>query len=291
VPFRLLSSVFCFLSLSLLLFCSLFPRAAQAWNAAGHRQIAALAWENMNETARRRASALLRQHPDYPRWQKRQQEKDVDYGVFLEASTWADEIRHDARFHSPNEARTPPLPGFPDMLRHSDWHYQDEGGGKLLPRLSSLAKDLLHGDTDRQVYALPWLMHLVGDLHQPLHTGGRHDRGGNQMSVKNPFNPRQPLHSLHRYWDDLPGPSWLRGPHLEKTLPPLRALPQPAGMPGDTARWLAESRALLARQVYPAPTSGVPEITPHFHREAQKIAQRRIAAAGRRLGQWLNWIL
>jgi len=277
----------------LLLFILCLSQTALAWNAAGHRQIAALAWDLMEEPVRQEALFLLKKHPDYPRWLKQQREQDPDYGVFLEASVWADDIRRDQRFYSPGERQTPLFPGFPDMARHSDWHYQDESSGKLAERLPQLAKivaEQRQGDEER-AYALVWLLHLVGDLHQPLHTRGRNDKGGNLFLVKLPrksaaSGKERWQVSLHSYWDDLPGPSWLRGERLRATLPGLQH--PPGGKTGDVKRWLAESRALVRHKVYP---SAPGEISPEFHKRAKAISRQRIALAGYRLGMWLNLLL
>ncbi|MDR0234026.1 MAG: S1/P1 nuclease [Zoogloeaceae bacterium] len=282
----------------ILLFITFLPITVWAWNATGHRQVAALAWEVMDIPVRRQVTLLLRQHPDYARWQKRQQEKDPDYGVFLEASTWADDIRGDRRFYSPNEYPTPLLPGFPDMARHGNWHYQDAQGGELARRLPELAQTLTEkgsGQDERageQAYALVWLLHLVGDLHQPLHTGGRSDRGGNQLKVR--LNQNVPGFkagkqiSLHRYWDNLPGPPWLRGERLRASIATLERIPDEKGRTGDVESWLAESQVLARRGAYPTVKGGTGRISPAFHQKAKGIAEERIALAGYRLGVWLN---
>jgi hypothetical protein len=281
-------SRFCILICLLLL-----SSASYAWNGAGHRQIAALAWEEMSAASRQKVADLLRAHPDYSKWQQRQQKNDPkgnpDYGVFLEASTWADEIRGDARFYGTKDAPTPRLSGFPDMRRHSDWHYRDAEGGAIDSGLKKVAADLATGNRAAKIYALPWLIHLVGDIHQPLHCGGRNDRGGNKRMVINPQRPKRPEMSLHQYWDDLPGPHWQRGKYLEAALTRLRRLPPPASTEsvGDVNRWYSESRALLAKQVYPPRK----KISAAFQKHAEEVAALRISAAGRRLGRWLDRLL
>jgi hypothetical protein len=274
--------------------CLLFlSPAGYAWNAAGHRQIAALAWEEMSAGSRQKVAALLRQHPDYPRWRQRQQKNaptnDPDYGVFLEASAWADEIRGDRRFHGPNDAPPPRLPGFPDMLQHSNWHYRDAKGGEIDSRLKKLAAMLSTGDHAAKIYALPWFIHLVGDIHQPLHCGGRNDRGGNRTTVFVPTQKKRREISLHRYWDDLPGPSGQRGKRLEAAVDKLRRLPPPSRVEvvGDVDRWYSESRALLSRQVYPPRK----RISADFQKQSEETATLRLSAAGRRLGRWLDRLL
>lgn len=275
----------------------LLPAPVWAWNGAGHRLVAALAWGEMNEAAKSRAEALLQQHPDYPRWLKRQQERDDPaYGVFQEAATWPDDIRRDPRFHDADEPPTAQLPGYPDMSRQGHWHFRNElenrrsQPGEIDTRLELLARELRQGSPVAQAYALPWLLHLVADLHQPLHAGGRGDRGGNGFEVENPFNSRKPFMSLHIYWDDLPGPPWLRGKRLEQQRLRLAALPPVAQ--GQVAGWREESLALVATRVYPeAKGSLLPLITPEFHRQAQATSDARLAAAGQRLGRWLNQLL
>jgi len=263
------------------------PLLAGAWNAAGHRHVAALTWEVMEAPVRQEVVRLLRQHPDYARWRARQRQQDPDYGAFLEASLWADEIRSDPRFYAKNKPKTPLLPGFPDMAKHSNWHYQDESGGVLarrLPELAQILRDKRKKDYER-AYALVWMLHLVGDLHQPLHTWGRSDRGGNLFMVRSGKRPRERI-SLHRYWDSLPESSWSRTA-LQRHI----SGKQPESKAGDVKRWLAESRALARHNAYPPTVNGVGNITPDFHQQAKAIAQRQIARAGYRSGMWLNRLL
>jgi len=182
----------------LLVLLLLLPLPAEAWNAAGHRLVAALAWQEMQPQTRERVSALLRQHPDHARWLKRQQEPhDPAYGVFQEASTWPDEIRSDPRFHDADEPPTPLLPGFPNMLRQTHWHYRDEPGvrseGEIDTRLEWLARELASGRAG-QVHALPWLLHLVADLHQPLRQPGGGVTGAAMISRSKTLQPEKALH-------------------------------------------------------------------------------------------------
>src|SRR6185369_4727281 len=96
-------------------------------------------------------------------------------------------------------------------------------------------------------YALPWLIHLVGDAHQPLHAS---TRGDDDETISNPFNPRKRRSSLHAFWDDLPGPPWLRGERLNRVSAALlAAYPRPAA--ADSSEWLAESWQLARERAYP----------------------------------------
>lgn len=101
-------------ALCILLLALLLPLPAAAWNSAGHRLIAAVAWDQLDEQTRFAVTELLRQHPDYERWLKNDN-KDGNAGrtAFIEASTWPDEIRRMNAF-DPGDEPTPTPPGFPD---------------------------------------------------------------------------------------------------------------------------------------------------------------------------------
>jgi hypothetical protein len=138
-------------------------------------------------------------------------------------------------------------------------------------------------------YTLPWLAHLVADIHQPLHVGRHGDEGGNQVEIENPFNKRLPFSSLHLYWDDLPGPPWLRGKRLMDNAARLIER-YPAPPQGDVALWRNESHRLLDT-AYPAEHGSLlPIIDEDFHRASRETANRRVLEAGYRLGRLLDGI-
>jgi len=307
------------------LFMLLLAPHALAWNAAGHRLVAAIAWQQLSPASQRFIADALADHPDHARWVDKARTSDpVD--IFAEASTWPDDIRNDPRFHDEGrDDATPPLPGFPDSARHKNWHYVDlnelgqakkgevdrqiERLGRLLhPMARGHAKGTdeapaqqdgqqswrvaadSHGarstrKNDEISYALPWLLHLVADIHQPLHVGHAADDGGNTIEIENPFNKRLPFSSLHTYWDDLPGPPWLRGQRLEKHVQRL-ITDYPAPPQGDVALWRDESHRLLPATYPDAVGSLLPIVSETFNRQAHAIADRRIVDAGYRLG-WL----
>ena len=171
-----------------------FAGPALAWNATGHRVVAAIAYDRLTPHARAEVDALLRKHPDFGVLSGRE--------AFLAASVWPDTIKGDNRFYDdtrPNAQPTPLLPGFPSMARHTNWHYIDvpfsPDGTPLKPPKSPNALDQLQrllkivGPADPEAYDLPWLIHLTGDVHQPLHCTSRFlksqphgDPGGNLFS-------------------------------------------------------------------------------------------------------------
>ena len=288
---------------------------AMAWNASGHRLITGIAWETMTPAARAEAGRLLREHPDAERWQRRAPEDDSDRHLFIAAATWPDEIRKDKRFYSPeDEEPTPTLEGFPHMRRHSEWHYEArpfEGSRRdapALPRRTGQIGEALGQVTDtlgnRQAssverrYALPWLIHLAGDAHQPLHlslrldSAGRWDKLGSAVQVIAP-NARKPKTTLHAFWDDLGGPPGLHREALEAGVRQLMADYPQNGVntraPFD--HWLDESWRLARQSAYPPDPDDSPTLDDAFLAHCRAIATRRIAEAGYRLGTLLNRLL
>lgn len=291
----------------------LWAPAAFAWNAAGHRLGARIAWQALDADTRERVAALLHAHADFARWSERTSGDDRERDAFVEASTWADEIRDDARFADDGDSAgtAPTPPGFPDRLRHRNWHFIDlpvtpspgplAGNGELrrqLPRLAAIVGDSGRAGSER-AWALVWLIHLVGDAHQPLHVGsrfdaaGESDRGGNAVRVNNPFLPRKPSATLHAYWDDLPGPPWLRGEALEHAAAALLAAYPPPAAHAGIGDWLAESLASARDDAYPAAADNAAtvDIDADFNARSREIAQRRVVWSGYRLAELLQQLL
>ena len=288
-------------------FFLVFPLPVLAWNAAGHRLIAVIAWEHLRPEVRGEVTLLLHRHPDHARWLRRAGEEDSDRRVFIEASTWPDDIRKDKRFYSVgSDDPTPTLPGFPDMERRRSWHYVNIPlnatpdatplSGQIDRQLAVLARTLGAPDADQQerTYALPWLIHLVGDAHQPLHTSvrldteGKWDKLGNGLEVHNPFNSRKPVSTLHAFWDDLPGPPWLRGDRLDQASQALMAEHPRPTRSTSSQRWIEESWQIARDSAYPPENGTMPTITETFYEKSREIADRRVAQAGYRLADLLN---
>src|SRR5262249_48346305 len=140
--------------------------------------------------------ALLERHPDYPAWVRGgpARAKDAERRLLvalLHASRWPDEIKSKSGYTSggPANGNVPP-PGaaaarnirYGDRLRHKYWHFVDRpfssDGTRTHPAdAPSLVTEiplLLAGlntarSADVRSYDLVWLIHLVGDAHQPLH--------------------------------------------------------------------------------------------------------------------------
>ena len=279
----------------LFLWFSLQNGTALAWNAAGHRLSAAIAWEELTPTVRSQVTNLLGAHPEADSWTKRWREPYAGI-LFSEASTWPDELR-----------KSSPSDESEDHANHRDWHYIDWPVG--VPRTQSRRGQLLiqleqqarivgdHGAPPKErAVALAWLIHLTGDAHQPLHSAtwqinGRWTDGGNGHAVIDPDNPRLTETNLHRFWDDLPGPPWIRGKRLHERVTLMRQWrPSSQIQQGSPIDWVEESHALAMKDV--VPTSPPPfTITADYRKRAEELADRRIVESAVRLGRWLNLLL
>ncbi|MEO5923880.1 MAG: S1/P1 nuclease [Bryobacteraceae bacterium] len=294
-----------------------------AWNETGHRLIAAIAYDALTPQARARVDALLRQHPDYESILTKNAPTDEAgkaRAAFLTASSWPDMIRSDPRFYDESRAGVQPtaqLPGFPSMASHPLWHYVDfnfSEDGTLIPPLEipNALGELPHlieavgaptGTNEMlAAYSLPWLMHLTGDVHNPLHTVSRYsmslpkgDRGGNDVWVRRSAEG-SPVLNLHSFWDGLagsdPSPAYVdaRAAELAKEYTSRHA-----GLVAEThpETWVVEGFYNARTVAYTmGRANGTREspvgLSEEYESISRFLAHERIAAAGVRLAAVLN---
>jgi S1/P1 Nuclease len=312
-----------------LLFCLLSPVATMGWNGTGHMTVAYIAYKKLNHTSghdtRARVDALLKQHPDYATLSSGISSNNPNRGliVFMRAAIWPDKIKQDGRFFDENDQESQPkptLPGFPNMKMHKLWHYYDEpynpDGSHAEPAKSPNALETINwfrqaiGSTNVspgfQAYDLSWLIHLVGDVHQPLHCiarfthlhSGMHfpdgDRGGNEFKIQSFLLPGTNVHvdNLHSFWDDLLGVR--TDPQFISSVAMSIAAPSAADHPDDltTRHWIDESNELARTLAYTLgpdePGDPKPQISNAYFNQAQLVAPKRVALAGYRLAAILN---
>lgn len=289
---------------------TLSPFPVWAWNDFGHMVVAAVAWAHLDPGARQQATRLLRLNPDYPRWIAGIDPQVRDVTAFLHAATWPDAIKREPGYlddgERPTGADATRNSGYDDPNEHRYWHFVDvpfSTDGTPLPdvpfpnaasRVSDFRQILADPTASSALksYDLTWLMHLVGDLHQPLHATSRFtheqpqgDLGGNRVRLCDP--PCR--EDLHYFWDRVLG----RGTPVE-ALALSRHLPDPAPQRiADTniEHWVQESGVLARSVVYVAPIgagSGPYALTEAYRDQARALARERIALAGRRLAVLLN---
>lgn len=154
----------------------LLPTAVQAWGGQGHQVVANLAQAQLSVKAKRAVERLLALEPGE---------------TLASISTWADEHR------SPATAA---------------WHYvnfpknscsysaeRDCPDGQCVVAAIDRQRDILASTATDEVRlrALKYLVHLVADVHQPLHAGYGEDRGGNSYQLQAFMRGT----NLHAFWD------------------------------------------------------------------------------------------
>ncbi len=283
-----------------------------AWNFSGHWIAAAIAYQRLTPSVRARVDDLIRKHPDYEKMIFADAPSDPENrarAAFIRAASWPDEIRNDDRFYDDTRkdaVPTPTLPGFPGMQRHTNWHYADfpfsPDGTPLIqdppPNALTEIRRMLEeigplSDSALSAYDLPWIEHLVADVHNPLHATSRFtkslpegDRGGNLVFV--------PGKNLHGLWDDAASPRDITYQGVLKYAHDLMARQAPPVTSSLNPRtWLEESFKLAQSDVYTfGDENGTKEkpvkLPPGYLENAQKIARQRLTLSAYRLGSVLN---
>jgi len=281
---------------------------AHAWGPVGHRAVGGVADRLLNEQARTQVALLLADDRD-------------KYGnpsgrtTLAEVSTWADEIR-----------RTPadrPLRHFDDIPvcgsvpATATWCPSNgECASTQISRLLSVLRDPGRAPRERNE-ALKWIVHLVGDIHQPLHAasniyavgiqdeeGNATDRGGNDIQVALAGVKTRGKRELHGVWDsDLVNLSLgLRvtnraGPRdamLDELARGARAIPAER-LGGTPLDWAIESNALARKFAYHfdafvcnRPVEGIVVLDKAYVAAATQLIPRQLELAGARLASLLN---
>jgi hypothetical protein len=286
-----------------------FSPCLMAWNSQGHMMVAALAWKQLSsDTLRARATALLKLNPDYSKWQSMipagTAAEDVPQMIFMIAATWPDQIKSESGYtndKTPSATNT----GYSDKKQHRYWHFVDTPftqDGSTLPvvpspnaatQIAAFRTVLKSAKPDAlKSYDLVWLLHLVGDVHQPLHATTRvstadpkGDSGGNNVKCGSPC-PSE----LHGYWDDLLGTSENPVPVLAAALALPAADPEAVKI-ADESTWIVESFQLAEDDVYVLPIGpgdGPFTLTVAYETKAKAVAQVRVALAGARLAELID---
>ena len=153
---------------------------AHAWGKTGHRVTAAVAQTYLSQTADSAVKDIL--GPE---------------GI-AEASDWPDFMRSSPDDFWRSDANPYHYVTIPKDTTYSDGTPPQEGDAiTALAKFRTIALDPDAVLEDRQL-ALRFIIHLVGDLHQPLHAGNGTDRGGNQF-VCTFFDE---MTNLHEVWDE-----------------------------------------------------------------------------------------
>jgi hypothetical protein len=305
---------------------------ALAWSEAGHKLVGSIAFHQLTSEQQAKIVAILKNHP---RWQEDFESKmpaeltsedERNEWIFQQAAVWPDITR-----------------GFQGDTRkeftRGPWHYidipmyltpEDQAAleGTLKENISleppareeenmnvvqtiRLARRLLADKStpdDKKAVMLCWIMHDVGDIHQPLHSTALFsrnlfptgDRGGNSIKT----DQRQNLHAV---WDQFLGVRMsFRTAHNRAIKmandPELSKMGTDASTKLVEKTWLDESRALAESTAYDSEVTGylrgyvdekeAPPIhlTERYLKTGGGVAETRVVEAGYRLGAVLNQI-
>ena len=298
-----------FLSLALL-FLACTP--LQAWNNTGHMVTARLAWKRLSEDQRNSAVMILKKHPHYSEFlvMQRPEGFSEDEWVFLRAATWPDWVRnhhkqefHHGPWHFINYPFVPPDSSI-DAGNHQPAADDKENIVYRLPY--SIAKVKNGNSEDRAIY-LCWMLHLVGDIHQPLHCAAlfseqfpKGDEGGNLAFIRIKTSPVK----LHAFWDGLLGRSVTPSSigrqikEIEEILADDSELIQKGIESHKTVEsWAKESLELAKKAAYlngklelasakeDVDDEDVPQAPEDYARNAGRTARIQVGKAGQRLAE------
>jgi hypothetical protein len=312
------------LSISVVL---VWTHAARAWNETGHMTVALIAYRRLSDSQKKQVAEILKTHPHYKLLLLTGKPNNVEEGewAFLRASVWPDLIRpgHD----KPEEIT---------KYHHGPWHYWDlpfvpakekqaidatqlkPNDPSLISALPDCVTKLGRSDSTSEDKAinLCWVLHLVGDVHQPLHCAGLYsdqyrtgDMGGNALAIKSRGIPMR----LHGYWDDLlgTGNNYISVDQIAVTIT-TSSVHDPDKMPEykrhtTLATWAAESHDYAVGLAYlngdlrtanwrsfenhEITKDEIPELPPGYEANARELACRRVALAGYRLADLLGQVL
>jgi hypothetical protein len=258
---------------------TLIPAPALAWGKTGHRVVAAIADTQLSGLAHAQVEQIL--GPG----------ESLD-----EAANWPDEMRS--------------APGEFWQKTATPWHYvtlngimydhaPSEGDAlEALGRFSKTLQDPTASRADKQL-ALRFVVHLVGDLHQPLHVGKCCDKGGNDVKVTWFGNAT----NLHAVWDSqLVDDEQLSfselAAKLERHLSPQDVVKWWDVNPRD---WISESAEIRDTLYPPAakPVKGrkrkkgqplLPDLSYTYVYKFTPVVERRLSQGGVRLAAYLNAI-
>lgn len=236
------------------------------WWDLGHRVVARIADLRLTPEARAAVGDIL------------------DGQTLADASVWADNIRQYRHDADPLHYVNLPLAATTwDSARYCP------DGRCVVAAIPADLRVLANPAASRldRAEALRFLIHFVGDLHQPLHAGEASDRGGNLRTVYLLGDST----NLHKVWDGqilerqgLTEPGYLALLRREMDTINLPALER-----GTVVEWAMESHRIAATRVYRLPPDG--HIDSAYVAAARPVIDRAIITAGVRLARLLNQAL
>ena len=231
---------------------------AWSWGTQGHQVVAELAFTALTPKARFEVTQLLALEPGE---------------TLASISMWADEHKSPATgaWHYVN---------FPRATCSFEAERDCPDGQCVVAALARQLDTLASNPTpERRLKALKYVVHLVGDLHQPLHAGYQDDRGGNSYTLQAFMQAR----NLHALWDG----GLVKNLNLDNaalTALVRQSMPQLAQSNLSLSQAAEESCRLVATPgFYPAR-----QVTERYVQQFTPVLLQRLAMAGARLAGLLN---
>jgi hypothetical protein len=257
---------------TVLLACTLaWP--VQAWGPLGHAIIAELAQRQLSADARAEVLRLL---------------GTGRAGSLAAVSSWADAIHDDPAEQALwQRTRRQHYVDFRGPTCEFEPALDCRGGQCVVAGIAHYVEVLADRSRSDAVRAeaLKFVVHFVGDVHQPLHAGHRDDRGGNTWQVR--FEGRGS--NLHRVWDSsLLASRGLAAPAYARLLEAHPGAPPQAAAGADAAvyaRWAQESCRITAQPGFYPQTR---RIDAAYVRTERPVAEQRLRVASRRLAAILD---
>lgn len=168
------------LFLLLLSFLLLFPAGENhqelKWGKTGHRIVGDIAADYLSPSARVEVNRVIGPQS------------------MAIASVWMDQIRSDPNYDHTHDWHWVTIP---DGMSYEET--EKNPNGDLIKKLQTFISELKEGDLspEEEKEKLKMLIHMVGDIHQPMHVGTGEDMGGNDTNVEWFYEPS----NLHRVWD------------------------------------------------------------------------------------------
>jgi hypothetical protein len=276
---------------------ALGPTPAAAWGDLGHKVTALVAYRHLTPQARLKLDALLATDGD-----------TLTPPDFANRATWADKYRtthrETAAWHFVDiEIAAPDLQsacfGFP-TLSTSQLASQGPAQDCVVNKIEEFAAELQSAATPpaERLLALKFLIHFVGDLHQPLHAADHDDRGGNCIGLSASSDRRGAARApnLHAYWDvavvDAQGASAAQ--IADKLDAGISIALLNEWTSGTTRGWAMETFEIARREAYALPsrpscgTQGAVALSQEYETEARKVAAAQLLKAAIRMASILN---
>jgi hypothetical protein len=278
------------ISLSLLLGAS---QPVLSWGDDGHKTIAFIAQQCLTQSAKNQVAAMLASDPD----------PLTPHDIASEA-TWADKYRLQHYEQTQNWHFTDIEIDNPDLtaacfgrnpLPAGTLASNGPAEACAVDKIEQFQAELAATNTDAEerLFALKFLLHLVGDLHQPLHSSDHHDRGGNDIKVMVDGFPHNTRDELHGFWDTqfvdaIGAPPTALARELLAQITPADASEWAGGSPED---WAMEAFKVAKADVYGSPPLSKDQtehLDSNYVDSAEVDVRLQLSRAGIRLAHMLN---